>query len=123
MLAFSTRTHGAIDYALGALAMASPRLFGFADLEMAGRVAVAAGGLVVIYSLVTDHEFGAARVLPIPLHLWLDGLLGLTLGISPWLLEFDQQVWVPHVALGVLFVLMALFSQTIPGYERRWSRR
>jgi hypothetical protein len=122
MLAFSTRLHGILDYLVAAAALASPWLFGFADDGMAKAAAVGAGALVVVYSLLTDYEMGIARALAIPLHLWLDGLLGLLLAISPWLLGFDQQVWIPHVVIGAVLVLLAIFSHTIPGYERRGAR-
>jgi hypothetical protein len=59
------------------------------------------------------------RRLPMPVHLWLDGLSGLLLAASPWLFGFDQQVCAPHVALGILEVLAAFLTNTVPGYERR----
>jgi hypothetical protein len=31
-------------------------------------------------------------------------------------------VWIPHVAVGAALILIAFFSHTIPGYERRRSR-
>jgi hypothetical protein len=31
-------------------------------------------------------------------------------------------VWIPHVAFGVLELLVAAVTETIPGYERRRAR-
>jgi hypothetical protein len=122
MLALRTRVHGSLDYCLSVVAILSPWLWGFRGVAAARNVAIAAGVVVVLYSLLTDYERGVARRIQPPIHLWLDGLVGLLLGISPWLLGFDGQVRVPHVAIGAAFVLIAFFSDTIPGYERRRSR-
>jgi hypothetical protein len=122
MRAFPTRVHGSLDFALAVVAIAGPWLWGFAGVAAARNVSVAVGVVIVIYSLFTDYERGVVRRIQPPLHLWLDGIVGLLLGISPWLLGFDERVWIPHVAVGAALILIAFFSHTIPGYERRRSR-
>jgi hypothetical protein len=47
-------------------------------------VALGAGALV--YSALTDYELGLARFIPMPTHLFLDGLSGAFLVVSPWVL-------------------------------------
>lgn len=123
MPTLATRTHALLDYALGLLLLAAPWLLGFAGPGGATRVPMAAGALLLLYSLTTDYEFGAVRQLQVPVHLWLDGILGVVLAISPWLFGFDRDVWIPHVAAGVLLVLVAFLTDTIPGYERRRASR
>lgn len=118
MRSLSTRVHGLLDYAIGLLIVASPWLLGFAGTAAAWP-AIGAGTLLILSSLLTDYEPGVVRWIEPSVHLWLDGVLGLLLAISPWLVGFDQQLWIPHVALGALLMVMALFSNTIPGYERR----
>jgi hypothetical protein len=44
------------------------------------------------------------------------------LATSPWIFGFDTEVWIPHVALGVLEIAVAVVTDTIPGYERRAAR-
>ncbi len=121
-MAFSTRTHGFFDYLLAALLMVSPWLLGFARGGAANWVPIAVGAAIVVYSLLTDYEFGVLRRVQMPTHLWFDAFAGVLLIASPWLLGFDDRVWVPHVVLGALAVLVATISQTIPGYERRRAR-
>jgi hypothetical protein len=41
------------------------------------------------------------------------------LAVSPWLFSFDRSVWLPHLIVGLLLVAAAVFTRTIPGYERR----
>ncbi len=123
MRALPTRIHGVLDYALGALLIALPWLLGFAQGGAEAWVPVALGASVIGYSLFTDYELGLVRRIQMPVHLWLDGAGGLLLAVSPWLFGFDQQVWMPHLILGILEMGVALFTDTIPGYERRRSAR
>lgn len=119
----STRVHGYLDYSFGALLIALPWLMGFARGGPETWVPVGLGAGALLYSLFTDYELGAIKTLQMPVHLWLDGISGVVLAVSPWLLEFDERVWIPHVALGVTEVLVAFFTNTIPGYERRRGAR
>jgi hypothetical protein len=122
MRAFPTRVHGSLDFALALVSIAAPWLWGFAPVTAARNVSIAVGVGIVVYSLFTDYERGLVRRIQPALHLWLDGVVGLLLGISPWLLGFDERVWIPQVAIGAALVPIAFFSHTIPGYERRRSR-
>lgn len=118
-----TRIHGMLDYLLGALLIASPWLFGFADHEAARWVPVVLGAGVLLYSLLTDYELGVVKKLQMPVHLMLDALGGLLLAVSPWVLGFDERVWMPHVVLGAVELVTAAITNTVPGYERRRTAR
>jgi hypothetical protein len=113
-----TRVHGVLDYVVAVLLIALPFL-----LHLRGGpacwVLIGAGVAVIAYSLLTDYELGVWRRLQMPVHLWIDGLLGVLLAVSPWLFGFDTEVWKPHVLLGVVSIAAALLTDTIPGYERR----
>ena len=119
MRAFTTRIHGVLDYLMGALLVALPWIGGFATGGPEQWVPVGLGAGVLAYSLVTDYELALVRKLPMPVHLWLDALGGLFLAASPWIFGFDEQVWQPHVALGLAEVVAAMLTNTIPSYERR----
>jgi hypothetical protein len=114
-----TRIHGILDYLLGAALIGSPWLLGFAAGGAESWVPVAAGALIIVYSLGTDYELGVVRWIGMPIHLYLDGLIGVVLAVSPWLLGFDTLVWIPHVAAGAIAVVAAAVTETVPGYERR----
>jgi hypothetical protein len=113
----TTRMHGLLDYTVGVLLIALPWAMRWGGA--AAWVPTLLGVAIVGYSLLTDYELGAGRRIPMPAHLWLDGLSGLLLASSPWLFGFDQQVCAPHVAIGALEVVAAFFTNTVPGYERR----
>lgn len=118
----STRTHGYLDYLVGALLVAAPWLLGFYRGGMESWVFVGAGVAILAYSLFTDYELGVVRRIQMPVHLWLDGIGGVLLAASPWLFAFDEVVRTPHLVMGILEIAVALLTNTIPGYDRRGAR-
>ena len=123
MRIFSTRVHGMLDYLMGALLIGSPWLLGFARGGAETWTPVVLGAGMVVYSLMTDYELGVVKRIQMPVHLWMDAIAGILLAISPWVLAFDEHVWVPHLAFGAAELLVAFVSDTIPGYDRRGEGR
>lgn len=123
MPAFSTRVHAWLDLVIAVALATSPWWGGFAGSNPETLVAVTVAIALAAWTLLTDHELGLVRRLQMTLHLWLDALAGIFVGASPWVFSFDQRVWIPHLAAGILLVGMAVLSQTIPGYERRGAAR
>ena len=118
----STRVHGVLDYLVGALVAASPWLLGFARGGAETWVPVVVGLGAIAYSLFTDYEPGVVKKLQMTVHLWLDAIGGIVLAASPWVLGFDERVWIPHLAFGLFEVGAAVVTNTIPSYERRRVR-
>ena len=118
----TTKTHGVLDYIVGAALIAAPWLFGFPDggAEMWVPVALGAGSLV--YSLITDYELGIAHLLPMRGHLLVDFLAGLFLAASPWLFGFADKVWLPHVVVGLFMLASSLTTSHVPSGSARRSR-
>lgn len=107
MYLLSTKAHGVLDYLFGALLLLSPLVFGFAEEGGAAVwVPVLLGVVTVVYSLLTDYELGAYRLIPMPVHLVIDLAAGVLLAASPWLFGFVDQVWAPHVVLGFTEILV-----------------
>ncbi|WP_203330332.1 SPW repeat domain-containing protein [Rhodovastum atsumiense] len=109
-----TRIHGMLDYALGILLLASPYLFGFADGGAAEWVPTLVGIVIIVQSLMTDYELGIARILPMPVHLGMDAVAGVFLAASPWLFGFAEQVWLPHLLLGLVAAGIAATTRIVP---------
>ncbi len=110
----STRVHGMIDYATGALLIVAPWLFGFADGSAAQWVPQILGVLAIGSALMTDYELGVMRVIPMPVHLGLDFASGLLLLASPWLFGFADRIAWPHVLFGLIEIGASLTTQTHP---------
>lgn len=118
-----TRIHGMLDYLEGLLLIAAPWILGFARGGAETWSAVGVGAAILLYSLLTDYEFGAVRKIPVYVHLWLDAIGAVFLIASPWLLGFDEITWTPHTTAGALILLLAGLTLTVPGYERRRAPR
>ena len=109
-----TRTHGVIDYLMGALLILAPYLLGFADGTAAQWIPQGVGAALIGASLLTDYELGVVRVIPMPVHLFLDVAAGALLAVSPWLFGFADRVAWPHLILGLLEIGMGLTTSTTP---------
>jgi hypothetical protein len=119
-MALSTRVHGYVDYLAGGILVVLPVLSGIAR-GPAGITLIVAGVVLILTALATDFEAGVVRHLQIPLHLWIDGIVGLLLAVSPWLLSFYRTAWIPHVIIGIALIAFAFLTNTVPGYDRRRS--
>jgi hypothetical protein len=111
----STKTHGILDYLTGAALLAAPKALGLEDVPSSARALQLAGGGATAYSLLTDYELGAAKLLPMPVHLALDATSGALLASSPWLFGFARngaRYWLPHVLVGTQEILAAVITKT-----------
>ena len=115
----STKTHGYLDYLMGALLIASPWIFDFDRGGAETYVPVILGVAALLYSLVTDYELGASPQISMRTHLMLDLGSGVLLALSPWIFGFSDYVWKPHLILGLLEIGASLFTKTVPSRERR----
>ncbi len=114
-----TRIHGFVDYLIGLVLVIMPFVLG----RGAGPqtwLPVLMGGGVIVYSLLTEYEVGVVPLIGMPANLILDGLVGLFLASSPWLLGFAYLVWVPHLILGLALVGTATITQT-RATRRTWD--
>lgn len=120
----ATRAHAAIDYLLGAILILSPWLFGYYDSHNVGLetwIPVFLGAATVVYSLMTDYELGAVRVLPMRTHLSFDFAVGVLLAASPWLFGYTERVFWLDIAPGLVLIAASFVTRTIPagGIARR----
>ncbi len=114
----STKAHGAIDYLSAAMLVTGPRLLGWNPRLVSALDLLA--GATVAYSLMTDYELGALRVLPMPAHLALDGANALTTLALPGLLGIeDRRITACLVAVAAFEAAVTLSTQTEPSVNRR----
>lgn len=106
-----TRVHGVLDYLVGALLILAPFILGFADGTAAQWVPIVLGAAAIVYSLITDYELSVAKVLSVPVHLGLDVASGVLLAASPWLFNFADRIWWPHVLVGIIEIIVPLLTQ------------
>jgi hypothetical protein len=114
-----TRIHGFVDYLIGLAVVLMPFILGRGAGPQTWLPVLLGGGLIV-YSLLTEYEVGVVPLISMPAHLILDGLSGLFLASSPWLLGFAYLVWVPHLVLGLALVGAATITQPL-ATRRTWD--
>jgi hypothetical protein len=107
----STKTHGLCDYLLGALTVASPWLFGFADDRTDRDIALIIGSAILFYSAVTNYEASVIGILPFAIHRLLDLLVGILLATAFTHITPDAKAGIPFAILGVLLLLNLFFSR------------
>lgn len=112
-----TSTHAKLDYPVGLLFMASPWIFGFTAIVSATWTPVVIGFTALIMSLFTDYEGGMVRSIPMRVHLTVDMFSGIFLGSSPWILGFADQVFLPHLIMGVFELVVALLTSKHPTHD------
>jgi hypothetical protein len=107
----STRTHGIIDYATGALLIIAPYLFGFATGGIEQWLPQLLGAMTIVMSLLTNYELSVAKVIPLNVHLGVDVVGGLLLAVSPWLFGFAAVIWWPHLLVGLMEVIVPFMTR------------
>jgi hypothetical protein len=111
MKVINSKAHGVLDYLVGIFLIASPWILNFANGGAAQNVPVVLGVMTIIMSLCTDYELGAVKKIPLALHLNIDLLSGIVLAASPWLFGFRDEVYMPHLVLGLLEIGAVLLSE------------
>lgn len=115
MKIISTKVHGVLDYLMGGLLIASPWIFGFAGNGWATWVPVILGVSVIMYSLMTNYEYGLSDNISMRSHLTIDIISGVLLAASPWIFGFAGEVYLPHLVLGLAEVGAGLMTTSKVG--------
>jgi hypothetical protein len=95
----TSKVHGLLDYTTGAQLQLAPDK----SLRIAG--AIHAG-----YSVFTDYELGAVKVIPYRVHLALDALW--TVGVAATPFVTGRKRWLPHVLIAAWEAASLLMSET-----------
>lgn len=109
-----TRFHGILDYVVGLILIAAPWLFGFSDSGWATWTIVAAGLATLLMTVMTDFEVGLIHKIPMQTHLMIDFGMGVILALSPWMFNFADRVFMPHLIGGVFAILASLTTHRRP---------
>jgi signal transduction histidine kinase len=114
MKLINRKLHGVLDYLTGVFLILSPQLFQFGEQQAAASFIVIMGGLVLLYSLLTEYEMGILAVIPYSVHLGIDVLCGLTCILSVLLLSNDLLYELPHLYIGIFKLAEAALSRKDP---------
>ena len=121
MRILSTKAHGILDYLVGVILIAAPWVLGFAQNGAETWVPVILGAGAILYSLLTNYEMGVSKTISMRTHLALDIASGIFLAASPWIFNFNEYVYLPHLILGLGEILIASITERYPSYDRNRS--
>jgi hypothetical protein len=124
MLMITSRLHGMLDYLVGIALIAAPWLFGFADFNnfpAATWTPVIIGAFIIAMSLLTNYEYSMAKIIPLRAHLLMDFIAALFLTVSPWVLNYADYVYAPHLIVGLVVMLVVSMTVRQP-YMPRYRR-
>jgi len=110
MKIISTKVHAVMDYLSGVFFIASPWIFGFNDVSVATWIPIIIGATTLVMSLFTDYEGGVVRSIHMSVHLIVDVISGVFTAVSPWLFGFADEVYLPHVILGIFAIGAGLLT-------------
>ncbi len=110
-----TAFYGVLNYILSLTLIASPWLFGYADVSSAALlIPIYFGWLQLIMAIFVDNETGFVKQFPMQMHLVLDVVMGFIIMVSPWLWDFSSKVFLPQLLMGLLLFCMGLFTRKSP---------
>jgi hypothetical protein len=122
MRLINTRVHGVLDYSMAILLIAAPWLFNFNRGGAETWIPVILGISTIMYSLLTNYELGLYRTLSMRTHLGLDLFSGVFLALSPWLFDFHEYVFRPHLILGIIEIAAVLMTDSVVRHADNRSR-
>jgi len=113
MQVISTRTHGILDYLTAGAALLVPRLLGCNRKFTDAMTMLAVGKLG--YSMMTRHELGLIKLIPMKAHLAMDTLGGAAMAALPFLTDEDDPTATAFaVGMGIFDIAAAPLTQTTP---------
>lgn len=117
MKIIDTKAHGYMDYIMGIFLIASPSLFSLNLNAIESTIFYVVGATALLYSLLTNYELGLIKIVPMKAHLMLDIFSGIFLAASPWLLDFANSVYKPHLVIGIIEIGIAILTSSKPRIE------
>ncbi|WP_434721368.1 SPW repeat domain-containing protein [Mesorhizobium sp. RIZ17] len=101
-----------IDYPVAIVLIAAPFVL---KLGQSGSAAiwlsVVAGVTALALATLTDHPAGVVKLIPYPLHLWIDRLVGLVFLVAPFAFGFaGLDAWYYWVLGAAVFLVTSVFN-------------
>jgi hypothetical protein len=109
MRLISSRLHALLDYAIALFSIVLPVLLGL-EGPRETMVLLGFGLLLILYSLFTDYALGMSQQIPLWLHFRIDQVMGLMIMVSPWVMNFNETIYMPHVLLGLALIVNSLLA-------------
>ena len=107
-----TLFHGVIDYAVGIFLIGLSFFLGWSG--MSGWLVAVAGAAAIFYSALTDYELGVTRMMPMPVHLFLDALFGVAMFVLGSIVAGGGNIAWIFYTLGAAAIILSVVTKTTP---------
>ena len=110
MKLISPRIHGYLDIVTVLLFLLAPTLFGLNQLPAWLAYSLAVVHLIV--TLTSDFPLGIVKIIPFPIHGWIERIVGPTLVAIPFILDFstDEIARNFYIAAGIVIIAVGLLT-------------
>ncbi len=100
--------HAYLDYLTVAIFVVAPPVLGLTGL--AELIAYALALVHLALTLVTDSELSVIRAIALPLHGWVERIVGPVLVVLPFVLGFQGTARIFYVAIGLVIIAVGLLT-------------
>lgn len=110
MKVISPRMHGYLDFLTVILFLLAPTLFGLNQIPALLAYSLAAIHLLV--TLASDFPFGIVKIIPFPVHGWIERVVGPALIAVPFILGFatDEIARNFYIGAGVVIIIVGILT-------------
>jgi hypothetical protein len=107
--------HGILDYIAAIVLVVAPVILKLHEVSpFAYWLSVVAGGLLILYSLLTDYEFSISKMIPLKVHLGLDLSAGVLFVIWPFIFGFTGVAMAYYIVMGLGILLVVAVTDPVP---------
>ena len=100
--------HGYLDYVTVVLFLAAPSVLGLTG--MAGVFAYLLAGIQLMMTLLTDFPLGVYKLVPFPMHGWVERIVGPVLIIVPFVFSFADAATTFYIVIGVVIIIVGMLT-------------
>jgi hypothetical protein len=110
MKKLDAKAHGVLDYIVVVVFAVAPLILGLEGIARTLSFALAAIHLAL--TAVTSFPLGLVKLVPFPIHGWIERIVGPVLVLVPFVLGFSDQMpaMVFYVVMGVGIILVGLVT-------------
>jgi len=106
----SAKAHGFFDYIAGFIILNFSWALDIEGLGPAVYLPVSVGATIIILALFTNFQLGSSRYISLNAHLLIDLAIGAFFALSPWLFNYADVSYIPHLVAGAAIFLVAALT-------------
>jgi len=108
MKAITPGIHAYLDYVTVAIFVVAPPVLGLTGLPELISYALAVVHLAL--TLVTDSQLSVIKVVPFPMHGWVERIVGPVLVVLPFALGFQGTARIFYIVIGIVIIAVGLLT-------------